>query len=202
MKTLISVFLFLMCACKPFITDSVQKAIQISLTEYTLKMMDKCGTVKTSPLKKELLVKQIVRVAEERLSDRTAQEAFVTLICIESKFNQSVKSPVGATGLTQVMPKYIKDFAKTCSIEVLPEDANDPEINLILGACYFSSLLKDVEINGNVGLALGAYNAGKYGDTFKKLTKMQAVNNETANYISKYLVLRESMDKDLNIVNR
>jgi membrane-bound lytic murein transglycosylase MltF len=202
MKTLISAFLFLMCACKPVTSEPEQKVIQISLSEYTLKMMDKCGIVKTSPLKKELLVKQIVRVAEERLSDRVAQEAFVTLICIESKFNQSAKSPVGATGLTQVMPKYIKDFAKACTIEVHPEDASDPEINLILGACYFNSLLTDPDINNNVGLALGAYNAGKYGDTFKKLTKMQAINTETANYISKYLVLRESMDIDLNVVNR
>lgn len=200
MKILLPTFLFLMCACKPLTKESDQKLI--SLSEYILKMMDKCGTIKTSPLKKDLLVKQIVRVSEERLTDRIAQEAFVTLICIESKFNQSVKSPVGATGLTQVMPKYIQDFARACSLEVAPEDANDPEINLILGACFFQSLLKDPDVNGNVGLALGAYNAGKYGDTFKKLTKMQAINPETANYISKYLVLRESMDIDLNVVSR
>ena len=170
--------------------------VQLSLSDYTSKMMDKCNTSQVSSMKRKVLIGQIVRVAEERLSDRIAQEAFITLICIESKFNQSVKSPVGATGLTQVMPKYIKDFASSCSLEVQPEDAYDAEINLTLGACYFNSLLKDAEINGNVGLALAAYNAGKYGDTFKKLSKLQAVNTETANYLGKYLVLRESMDQD------
>lgn len=198
-----STFLCLMSGCESLVNRDLEtKVVPVSLSEYTLKMMDKCGIAKTSPLKKDLLVKQIVRVSEERLTDRAAQEAFVTLICIESKFNQAAKSPVGATGLTQVMPKYIKDFASLCSVEISPEDAYDPEINLILGACYFNSLLKDEDISGNVGLALGAYNAGKYGDTFKKLTKMQAINNETANYISKFLVLREAMDRDLNVVSR
>jgi len=203
MKYVLSTFLFFVSGCESLVTKEVeQEVVPVSLSEYTLKMMDKCGIAKTSPLKKEILVRQIVRVSEERLSNRVAQEAFITLICIESKFNQSAKSPVGATGLAQVMPRYIKDFASLCSLEINPDDIFDPEINLTLGACYFNSLLKDEKISGNVGLALGAYNAGKYGETFKKLTKMQAINNETANYISKYLVLRESMDRDLNVANR
>jgi hypothetical protein len=198
----ISLFLFTLTltACTGFNkSKGVESNKVITTSDYAAKMMDRCSisSKNMSQIKKRILVSQITRVAEQYLPDQTSREAFITLICIESHFDQTAKSSVGAIGLTQVMPKYIKDFARTCNIEVNAEDAYDSEINLILGACYFSSLLKDEDIGGNVGLALGAYNAGKYGDTFKKLSKLQAINNETANYLGKFLVLREAMDKEL-----
>lgn len=100
------------------------------------------------------IVGLVKRVAQEEGVDETL---FMSLVYQESRFNPCAKSPVGATGLSQLMPGTAKD---------LGVDPNNIEDNLRGGARYLKQQLK--RFNGNTNLALAAYNAGpgnvqKYG---------------------------------------
>ena len=84
---------------------------------------------------------------------------FQSLVKQESGFSIGARSPVGAFGLTQVMP----DTAK--GLGIYPAYYDDPMLQLDGGARYFLTQLNKF---GSVPLALAAYNAGpgnvtKYG---------------------------------------
>jgi soluble lytic murein transglycosylase-like protein len=72
------------------------------------------------------------------------------LIRQESKFNATIGSSAGAKGLGQLMPETAKSLGVT--------DVNDPAQNIEGSAKYLAQRLKD--FNGDVTLALAAYNAG------------------------------------------
>jgi soluble lytic murein transglycosylase-like protein len=72
------------------------------------------------------------------------------VIQAESAFNPRAVSPKGAAGLMQLMPSVIADY------DVV--DVFDPADNIRAGVAYLSDLLK--RYDGNVELALAAYNAG------------------------------------------
>ncbi|MET4689541.1 lytic transglycosylase domain-containing protein [Sinorhizobium fredii] len=96
----------------------------------------------------------VKRVAQEEGVD---EKLFMALVYQESRFNPCAKSPVGAIGLSQLMPDTAKD---------LGVDPHDIEDNLRGGARYLKQQLR--RFNGNTNLALAAYNAGpgnvqKYG---------------------------------------
>jgi soluble lytic murein transglycosylase-like protein len=69
----------------------------------------------------------------------------------ESRYKTEAESHVGAQGLMQLMPAAAKRFG--C------EDRNDVESNVTAGTKYLRFLLK--RFDGNVTLALAAYNAGE-----------------------------------------
>lgn len=161
---------------------------------FVLKVMDTCKA-QLSDARKKLLAGQIARISQ-RFSDRQHQEAFVLLVCIESKFSNSVRSKVGAMGLTQVMPKYAQAFAQECGLGKIDlKDMDDAEVNLTVGACYFNSLL--TKFDGSVTLALAGYNSGPDSSTTKNLKALKEGHNETMGYISKFSYLREVMNKDV-----
>ncbi|MDQ3186508.1 MAG: lytic transglycosylase domain-containing protein [Pseudomonadota bacterium] len=72
------------------------------------------------------------------------------VISVESAYNATALSRKGAAGLMQLMPETARRYGAT--------DRFDPIQNLHAGARYLSNLLK--LFNGNVSLALAAYNAG------------------------------------------
>lgn len=97
------------------------------------------------------MVRRIAR--EEGINENQ----FLALVYQESRFNPCAHSPAGAIGLAQLMPGTAGD---------LGVDPHNIEQNLRGGARYYKQQLR--KYNGNVSLALAAYNAGagnvnKYG---------------------------------------
>lgn len=76
------------------------------------------------------------------------------LVRVESRFNPRAVSPVGALGLTQLMPAT----AQILSPGISRQQIFERETNLRLGFRFFKSLLG--KYDGDVRLALLAYNRG------------------------------------------
>ena len=86
------------------------------------------------------------------------------VVAAESGFNPRARSPRGAYGLMQVMPATWRELAAGpgCSPEIArltaPPCMDDPAANLETGTAYLRRLVD--RFNGNLPLALAAYNAG------------------------------------------
>ena len=111
-------------------------------------------------------------ITEHARRERVAADLVRAVIQVESAFNPIAVSSKGAMGLMQLMP------ATATELGVL--NPFDPDQNIRGGVTYLRQLLD--RYDGNVELALAAYNAGignvtKYGDVppFK----------ETKNYVKK-----------------
>lgn len=92
-----------------------------------------------------------------------SQKTAFGLVKAESSFNPRAKSPVGAIGLTQLMPST----ARLLKPGTTRQDLMKPETNLQLGFRYLKELKE--RYNGNEKLALTAYNRGP--GTVDKLLK-------------------------------
>src|SRR5436190_17820423 len=91
------------------------------------------------------------------------------VIQAESAFNPFARSVKGAMGLMQLMPRTAADYGVT--------DAYDPAQNIRGGVAYLKSLM--TRFNGDVSLALAAYNAGpaaveKYGNAVPPYKETQS----------------------------
>jgi soluble lytic murein transglycosylase-like protein len=85
------------------------------------------------------------------------------LVHAESRFKPTAISPVGAVGLTQLMPQTAKYLAPGTT----KQDLKNPRLNLRLGFTYLKSLID--RYDGNEKLALTAFNRGP--GTVDKLLK-------------------------------
>jgi soluble lytic murein transglycosylase-like protein len=89
------------------------------------------------------------------------------------------------------MPQYAKEFAAKCGINDLDQaDLEVAEINLMVSACRFRTLLEIFD--GQVSLALVAYNAGQSSNQVKQLQELKNLSTvETSSYLSKFMYLKE-----------
>lgn len=79
----------------------------------------------------------------------------------ESAFMQDAKSPVGARGLMQLMPKTAENMARDFQLALTdPDELYQPELNLKLGTGYLNKIFR--RLQENPVLATAAYNAGPW----------------------------------------
>jgi soluble lytic murein transglycosylase len=98
------------------------------------------------------------RVAEQQRLDPSLVAAVIRR---ESQFDRDVQSPVGATGLMQLMPATAAETARRVALpEFRQEQVRVPEINMTLGTRYLRDLLD--RYAGSVTPALISYNAGPH----------------------------------------
>ena len=107
-------------------------------------------------------------IAEHARRQQVAADLVRAVIQVESAFNPVAVSSKGAMGLMQLMPATARELGVG--------NPFDPDQNIRGGVAYLRRLLD--RYNGNVELALAAYNAGmgnveKYGDVppFKETKK-------------------------------
>lgn len=135
-----------------------QQATQPNLRDYTINSRPQ-------------LMSMISRIAKKHGVDEKLVNAVIKQ---ESGFNPKAKSHCGAMGLMQLMPATAKGLGVT--------DAYNPVQNVEGGVKYLKNLL--TKYNGNVILALAAYNAGSGAvDKYDGVPPYP----ETQNYVKKIL---------------
>jgi soluble lytic murein transglycosylase len=99
----------------------------------------------------------------EHVADDTGLDPSLMAAVIrrESQFDREVRSPVGATGLMQLMPATAAELARRVELaEFESPQLRVPEVNMTLGARYLSDMLD--RYGGSVTPALISYNAGPH----------------------------------------
>ena len=157
-----------------------------------------------SVVRGEMLARTLARVAFEELDTYTLRIFWVAIIAKESKFAGSATSRVGAVGIGQLMPKYMKDFGKKCGyVDVQESDLRDDHVNARLSACYFRALVREYENAKDakvkkmaIPLALAAYNAGAASQSVENFKHFTSMAHEPANYVAGVFLITRIIGMD------
>jgi len=110
----------------------------------------------------------------------------LAVIQVESGFQYTMVSPMGARGLMQIMPETGKFLTESLSSEYgshaasfRPEALDDPLLNIRLGVYYLHGLTKQFP---SLNLALVAYNTGP-AEIQNRLEKNLEVSDDYANLV-------------------
>lgn len=148
----------------------------VNIKSIKIKTKAKKREVKTS---EQLYYPIVVKISLKYKVDPLLVKA---VIVAESGFNANAVSRVGAQGLMQLMPRTAKELGV--------EDSFNPEHNINGGVKYLKKLL--TKYNGNVEIALAAYNAG-----CRNVRKYRGIPpyKETRRYVKKVSALHEMYKK-------
>lgn len=127
----------------------------LSTFRYLYEVLDRKEVIFNRQLLEILYPKPYLEVLTKTLKgDNLDPIVVLSLIRQESVFNPQARSPVGARGLMQLMPKTAKRFRRVGDKQLV-----NPSINIDIGTKYFKNLMK--RYDGNLVYVLAAYNAGE-----------------------------------------
>ncbi len=154
-------------------------------------------------IQKKFLYPFPYRSTIENYSARWRVDKFLTIsvMKVESNFQESANSHSGAVGLMQLMPETAAWIAYQLGEEP-DKNLREPETNIRYGTWYLAEL--EEEFNGNDVLALAAYNAGRgnvrkwmeknnWDEDFSDIDKIPYA--ETRDYVKRVLHCREKYSK-------
>lgn len=139
-------------------------------------------------------------IRKEARENELSPYLVMALIHQESAFNAKARSPVGATGLMQLMPATGRELGKLRGI--LDLRLENPDVNVDLGTSYLRKLI-DL-LGGSVELAVAGYNGGPYRikkwreqDRRKPLDEfLEGLPlSETRNYVKRVTMLRSAYER-------
>ena len=150
------------------------------LTNPSMKVNASLYTAQANSVSDRLTPRQKIQDIVSRISKKHGvdEKLVNALIKQESGFNPNAKSKVGAMGLMQLMPSTAKGLGVT--------NPMDPEQNVEGGVKYLKSMLN--KYNGNIILALAAYNAGPGAvDKYDGVPPYKETQNYVRSILSNYL---------------
>ena len=151
------------------VKQAPQVSLQNALTEATAVQAN------TQPTSKSQILNVVSQISKKHGVDEKLVQA---LIKQESGFNPKAKSKSGAIGLMQLMPATAKNLGV--------KDPYNTVQNVEGGVKYLKSMLN--KYNGNVILALAAYNAGPGAvDKYSGVPSYQETQNYVKNILANYL---------------
>lgn len=139
----------------PAAADGIETRVEDGRTVFVSRPDRKPGAAETAPIRstttRQKAPPEILRLVEEvSLRYDLDPRLITTVISVESNFDHLAVSPKGARGLMQLMPGTARQYGVS--------NVHDPRENLEGGVAYLRDLTR--RYNGNMRLALAAYNAG------------------------------------------
>jgi soluble lytic murein transglycosylase-like protein len=122
--------------------------------ELTRNQLDRANKIIAYSTKYRIAADVASSIYDVAMAEGIEPDLGFRLVKLESEFNEHATSPVGAVGLTQVMPATAQYFVKGATREKL----YDRETNLRVGFRYLRTLIR--EYKGNLKIALLVYNRG------------------------------------------